>query len=62
MQTANRQMLFTAINSCVKEGRAHQHTNPDRTVQELEKLALLSDILESVINFEMKLLENLDVD
>lgn len=62
MQSANRQFLFNAMNKCIKEGRFHQHADPSRAMEELEKLAVFHDVLKSVTNFESKLLSDLDVD
>lgn len=62
MQSANRQFLFNAINKCVKSGRFNQHADPQRAIEELEKLAVFHDVLKSVTNFETKLLNDLDVD
>jgi len=60
--SANRQFLFNAMNKSVKAGWFHQHTNPDRALEELEKLCVFYDVLKSVTNFETKLLSDLDVD
>jgi hypothetical protein len=62
MQSANVQVIFNSMNACVKKGRAYQHVDPEKTVQELEKLAILSEVLESVRNFESKLLSDMDID
>jgi hypothetical protein len=62
MQSANRQFLFASMNACVKEGRKYQHVDPKKSMLEIEKLAILSEILESVRNFESKLLSDMDVD
>jgi hypothetical protein len=62
MLTANRQAVFDMMNKCVKAGRQHQYTNPDRAVEELEKLKILHDVLKSVTNFEAKLVSDLDID
>lgn len=50
------------MNSCVKKGRVYQYANPEKAWEEIEKLGLLKEILESVTNFETKLLSDLDVD
>ena len=47
--SANRTILFSYINECIAK-------------QELEKVGLLHMILDSVSNFESKLLMDLDVD
>ena len=60
--SANRQFLFNAMNKCVKSGRFHQHTDPQRAIDELEKLCALHYVLKAVTNFETKLLSDLDVD
>jgi hypothetical protein len=62
MQSANVQVIFNSMNVCVKKGRAYQHVDPDRSMQEIEKLAILSEVLESVRNFESKLLSDMDID
>jgi hypothetical protein len=62
MQSANVQLLFASMNACVKNGRKYQHINPAKSMLEIEKLAILSDVLESVRNFESKLLSDLEVD
>jgi hypothetical protein len=62
MQSINCQLIFDSMNSCVKKGRAYQHVDPDKTMQELEKLGILSEILGSLRNFESKLLSDMDVD
>ena len=62
MQSANRQFLFASMNACVKKGRKYQYINPKKSMQEIEKLGILSEVLESVRNFESKLLSDLDVD
>lgn len=55
-------MLFDAINVSIKIGRKYQHTDPQRAMDEIDKLALLSDILKTVTSFENKLVTELDVD
>jgi hypothetical protein len=62
MQSSNREILFKAMNKCIESGRFHQHADPKRAIEELEKLAIYHDILKSVTNFESKLLSELDVD
>ena len=62
MQSVNRQFLFDSMNACVKKGRRYQHVDPEKSMQEIEKLSILSEVLESVRNFESKLLNDLDVD
>ncbi len=62
MQSSNREILFNAMNKCIASGRFHQHADPKRAIEELEKLAIYYDILKSVTNFETKLLSDLDVD
>ena len=62
MQSANVQRLFASMNVCVKKGRAYQHVDPEKSMQEIEKLAILSEVLESVRNFESKLLSDVDID
>jgi hypothetical protein len=62
MQSANRQFLFDIMNACVKKGRKYQHVDPKISALEIEKLAILSEVLESVSNFESKLLSDVDID
>jgi len=62
MQSANRQFLFDIMNVCVKKGRTYQHIDPKKSMHEIEKLAILSEVLESVRNFESKLLSDVDID
>ena len=62
MQSANVQRLFASMNACVKKGRKYQHIDPKIATLEIEKLAILSEILESVRNFESKLLSDVDID
>ena len=62
MQSANRQFLFDIMNACVKKGRKYQHIDSEKSMQEIEKLAILSEVLESVRNFESKLLSDVDID
>lgn len=62
MHSANRQFLFDIMNVCVKKGRKYQHIDPNKSMQEIEKLAVLSEVLESVRNFESKLLSDVDID
>ena len=50
------------MNACVKKGRAYQHTDPEKSMQEIEKLGILSEVLESVRNFESKLRSDMDID
>jgi hypothetical protein len=57
-----RQVVLDAMSLCLKAGRRHQTDDPHRAIKELEKLAVLSDILKSVTNFEMKLVSDMDVD
>lgn len=47
--SANRTILFSCINECIAK-------------QDLEKVGLLHMILDTVANFETKLLIDLDVD
>jgi hypothetical protein len=58
----NSQKVFDLMNSCVKKGRMYQNTNPEKAWEEIEKLGLLKEILESVNNFETKLLSDVDID
>jgi hypothetical protein len=60
--SSNSRAVFALMNSCVKKGRVYQYTNPEKAWEEIEKLGLLKEILESVTNFETKLLSDLDVD
>ena len=62
MQSANRQFLFDIMNACVKKGRKYQHVDPKISALEIDKLAILSEVLESVSNFESKLLSDVDID
>ena len=62
MHSVKRQFLFNSMNSCVKLGRAYQHIDPDRSMMEIEKLGILHEVLQSVTNFETKLLSDMDVD
>jgi hypothetical protein len=62
MQSANVQLLFASMNACVKNGRKYQHIDPKISALEIEKLAILSEILESVRNFESKLLSDMEID
>ena len=50
------------MDVCVKKGRAYQHINPKISALEIEKLAILREFLESVRNFESKLLSDMDID
>jgi hypothetical protein len=47
---------------CIELGRKYQRTDPDRSMEQIEKLKILHDVLKSVNNFESKLLSELDVD
>jgi len=62
MQSANRKFLFDSMNACVKKGRKYQHIDPEKSMQEIEKLSILREVLESVRNFESKLLSDLEID
>lgn len=62
MQSVNVQRLFASMNACVKKGRKYQHVDPKIARLEIEKLAILSEVLESVTNFESKLLSDVDID
>ena len=62
MHSDNRQFLFDIMNVCVKKGRKYQHIDPKKSMKEIEKLAILSEVLESVRNFESKLLSDMDID
>jgi hypothetical protein len=62
MPSANVQFLFDTMNVCVKKGRKYQHIDPKISSLEIEKLAILSEVLESVRNFESKLLSDMDID
>ena len=50
------------MNACLKAGRRYQTSDPHRAMDELEKVAVLSDILKLVTNFENKLVSDLDID
>lgn len=58
MQTSNRKFLFEVVNSCIKKAREV----PTQSIEELEKVVILADILESLTNFETKLIDELDVE
>ena len=60
--SANREFLLNSMTACVKKGRAYQHIDPEKSMQEIEKLAILSEVLKSVSNFESKLLSDMEVD
>ena len=62
MQSVNVQRIFSSMNACVKKGRKYQHIYPKIARLEIEKLAILSEVLESVRNFESKLLSDMDID
>jgi hypothetical protein len=62
MQSVNVQNLFASMNICVNKGRAYQHIDPEKSMQEIEKLAIISEVLASVRNFESKLLSDMDID
>ena len=50
------------MNASLKAGRKYQTSDPPRAIDELEKLAVLSDILKLVTQFENKLVNDLDID
>ena len=58
----SRQTLFNYMNASLKAGRKYQTSDPPRAIDELEKLAVLSDILKLVTQFENKLVNDLDID
>ena len=58
----SRKALFDYMNACLKAGRRYQTSDPHRAMDELEKVAVLSDILKLVTNFENKLVSDLDID
>ena len=60
--TPTRQMLFDSMNQCVRMGRKHQKTDVERAMKELAKLAVLSDTLKMVTEFENKLVGDMDID
>ena len=57
--TPNQTQLFKMINACLKNARMG---SDEIAADEYEKLAALSDVLETVNNFENKLMVDLDVD
>ena len=62
MQSVNVQRLFSSMDACVKKGSKYQHIYPKIASLEIEKLAILSEVLESVRNFESKLLSDMEID
>ena len=62
MPSANCQFILNCMDVCVKKGRAYQHINTKISALEIEKLAILREFLESVRNFESKLLSDMDID
>ena len=62
MQSENIKSIVNAMSICVKNGRDFQYIDPNLSMIEIEKLAILSEVLASVRNFESKLLSDLDVD
>lgn len=60
--SVNRTALFNAMNASIKAVRQYKLTDPDRALDEIEKLGILHEVLTSVTNFEKQLLNELDVD
>ena len=60
--TPTTQYLHKYMEICIDLGRKYQRTDPDRSMEQIEKLKILHDVLKSVNNFESKLLSELDVD
>ena len=50
------------MKMCIQTGHQYKLTHPDRAMQEIEKLEILHEVLQSVTNFENQLVTDLDVD
>jgi hypothetical protein len=50
------------MKKCIQIGRQYKLTNPDRAMDEIEKLGILHEVLHTVTNFEKQLVTDLDVD
>jgi hypothetical protein len=55
-------MIKGMIGTQCLQIRFNSVTNPEEAFEALEKISILQEILESVINFETKLMNDLDVD
>jgi hypothetical protein len=60
--SANYRKILEYMQWCLNMGRKYQHTDPDKSFAEIEKINILRDVLKSLTNFESKLVSELDVD
>jgi len=60
--SVNRDFICDSMKMCIQTGHQYKLTNPDRAMQEIEKLEILHEVLQSVTNFENQLVSDLDVD
>jgi hypothetical protein len=60
--SVNCESIRNTMKTCIEIGRQYKLTDPDRSIQEIEKLGILYEVLQSVTNFENQLVTDLDVD
>ena len=60
--SVNRDFICDSMKKCIQIGRQYKLTNPDRAMDEIEKLGILHEVLHTVTNFEKQLVTDLDVD
>ena len=60
--SVNRDFICDSMKKCIQIGRQYKLTNPDRAMDEIEKLGILHEVLHTVTNFENQLVTDLDVD
>ena len=60
--SVNCESIRNTMKTCIQIGRQFKLTDPDRAMQEIEKLGILYEVLQSVTNFENQLVSDLDVD
>ena len=60
--TPAHQIVFDAINKCIRTGNKYELTDPARLASEYEKLTTLGKLLKTVTIFEHQLVTDLDVD
>ena len=50
------------MKKCIETGRHYKLTDPNRAMDEIEKLRILHEVLQTITNFENQLLSDLAVD
>ena len=60
--SVTRDYICDSMKKCIETGRHYKLTDPNRAMDEIEKLRILHEVLQTITNFENQLLSDLAVD